>query len=129
MQSTLALSLLDHGSASERLRGVSLSSRMEEPDQRLLDSLLQTLDTDPNPNVRLAVVDSLYLFHSHPTVRERLSGSLAKQTSPLVQVALIDLLVSLRERRAADALKALIENDRLDPAVKERASRGLERLL
>ena len=129
MQATLAMSLLDHGSASERLRGVSLSARMEQPDERLLDSLLQTLDVDPNINVRLAVVDSLYLFHSHPFVRQHVSDSLAKQTAPLVQVALIDLLVNMRERRAAEALKALIESDRLDPEVKLRASQGLEKLL
>jgi len=129
MQTMLAMSLLDHGSASERLRGVSLSSRMEQPDEKLLNSLLQTLDTDTNANVRLAVVDSLYLFHSHPTVRQQVADSLAKQTSPLVQVALIDLLVNMRERRAAEALKALINSDRLDPEVKLRASQGLEKLL
>ena len=129
MQTTLAMSLLDHGSASERLRGVNLSSRMDQPDARLLDSLLQALDTDPNINVRLAVVDSLYLFHRQPGVGGRVSDSLAKQTSPLVQVALIDLLVNMQERRAAEALRALIETDRLDPEVKLRANQGLEKLL
>ena len=129
MQTTLAMSLLDHGSASERLRGVNLSSRMDLPDARLLDSLLQALDTDSNINVRLAVVDSLYLFHRQPGVGGRVSDSLAKQTSPLVQVALIDLLVNMQERRAAEALRALIETDRLDPEVKLRANQGLEKLL
>ena len=129
MQTTLAMSLLDHGSASERLRGVNLSARLEQPETRLVDSLLQTLDTDPNVNVRLAVVDSLYLFHRQPAVRERVSDSLAKQTSPLVQVALIDLLVNMQERRAVEALRTLIESDRLDPEVKLRANEGLKKLL
>ena len=129
MRSTLAMSLLDNSSASERLRGVNLSSRMEQPDERLLDSLLQALHSDPSTNVRLAVVDALYLFADYPTVRERLSGALAEQDSPLVQVALIDLLVSLRERKAAAALKDLIESERLAPEVKQRAQQGLERLL
>lgn len=129
MRATLAMSLLDNGSASERLRGVSLSSRMEQPDERLVGSLLQILDSDPSINVRLAVVDALYLFADHPTVRERLSGALAEQDSSLVQVALIDLLVSLRERQAAAALKSLIESERLAPEVRQRAQQGLERLL
>jgi hypothetical protein len=129
MRSTLAMSLLDNGSASERLRGVNLSTRMEQPDARLLDGLLESLDNDPSINVRLAVVDALYLFADHPTVRERLSGALAEQDSPLVQMALIDLLVSLRERRAAAALKDLIESERLAPEVRQRARKGLERLL
>ena len=117
MQTTLAMSLLDHGSASERLRGVNLSARLEKPETRLVDSLLQTLDTDPNVNVRLAVVDSLYLFHRQPAVRERVSDSLAKQTSPLVQVALFDLLVNMQVRRAVEAMRTLIESVRLDPEV------------
>ncbi len=129
LQGTLAMSLLDNSSASERLRGVNLSSRMEQPGERLLDNLLQILDEDSNINVRLAVVDALYLFHSHPTVRQRLGDSLAKQTSPLVQVALIDLLVNIREQRAAQALKTLIENESLAPEVKQRAQQGLEKLL
>ncbi len=129
LQATLAMSLLDNGSASERLRGISLSSRMEQPDARLLDNLLQTLDEDPNINVRLAVVDALYLFHSHPTVRRRLGDSLAKQASPLVQISLIDLLVNIREHRAAEALLTLIESESLAPEVKQRARQGLEKLL
>jgi hypothetical protein len=129
VQTTLAMSLLDHGSASERLRGVNLSARLEQPETRLVESLLQTLDTDPNVNVRLAVVDSLYLFHNQPTVRERVSDSLARQTSPLVQVALIDLLVNMRERKAVEALRALIESDSLNPEVKRRANEGLQKLL
>ena len=129
VQASLAMSLLDHGSASERLRGVSLSARMDQPDARLLDGLLETLDSDPNINVRLAVVDSLYLFRNQPAVRDRLGESLSRQTSPLVQVALIDLLVSMRERRAVEALRTLIESDRLDPEVKQRANAGLEKLL
>jgi hypothetical protein len=129
MQATLAMSLLDNDSAGERLRGVSLSSRMDQPGDRLLESLLQTLDTDPNPNVRLAVVDALYLFRDHPAVRRSLSESLSKQTSPLVQVALIDLIVSIREHRAVEALKSLIGSGSLNPEVEERARRGLEKLL
>jgi hypothetical protein len=129
MRTTLAMSLLDNQSASERLRGVSLSSQMRNPDSRLLETLIHTLEHDSNPNVRLAAVEALYLFRDLPEVREGLSGTLAKQSSPLVQVALIDLIVSIREQRAIDALRTLIEDDKLDPLVKERAEQGLERLL
>ncbi len=129
MRTTLAMSLLDNQSASERLRGVSLSSQMKKPDPRLLETLVFTLENDSNPNVRLAAVEALYLFRDLPEVRQGLSGSLTKQNSPLVQVALIDLIVSIKEQRAIDALRSLIQNEKLDPLVKERAEQGLERLL
>jgi hypothetical protein len=129
MRTTLAMSLLDNQSASERLRGVSLSSQMTKPDSRLLATLINTLENDSNPNVRLAAVEALYLFRDLPEVRQGLSGSLAKQSSPLVQVALIDLIVSIKEQRAINALRSLIQDEKLDPLVKERAEQGLERLL
>ncbi len=128
MHQMLAVSLLDQRSPSERLRGISLSYHMEEPEEQTLTKLLSTLNDDPNVNVRLAAVDALYLFHDYPVVREGLTQSLTKQTSPLVQVALIDLIVEMRERRAIEAFKLLIKDENLNPDVKHRAEQGLQQL-
>lgn len=129
MQQTVALSLLSQPSAVERLQGVSYAQKMNQPDRRTLTVLIETLNGDPNVNVRLAAVDALYLFREAPGVKESLTAALAAQEAPLVQVALIDLLVEVRERRAAEALKELIEGGKLDPVVKERAEQGLKELI
>lgn len=128
MQQTLAISLLDRPSANERLQGVSLSSRMDKPNSKTLEALLYTLDKDKNVNVRLAAVDALYLFYDSPGVKEGLLRSLENQSSPLVQVALIDLIVNMRERQAVDALRLLVEDEMLNPDVKQYAERGLQQL-
>lgn len=128
IQQTLAISLLDRPSAGERLQGVSLSSRMDNPNAKTLEALLYTLNNDKNVNVRLAAVDALYLFHNYPGVKEGLLRSLEYQPSPLVQVALIDLIVNMRERQAVDALRLLVEDEKLNPDVKEYAERGLQQL-
>jgi HEAT repeat protein len=128
MQQALAISLLDRPSASERLQGVSISSHMNNPNSKTLEALLYTLDNDKNVNVRLAAVDALYLFYDYPGVKEGLLGSLEKQPSPLVQVALIDLIVNMRERQAVDALRLLLEDEMLNPDVKKYAERGLQQL-
>lgn len=128
VQQTLAIALLDRPSASERLKGVNLSSRMDSPDSKTLDALLFTLDNDPNVNVRLAAVDALYLFHDFPQVKQGLLQSLEKQASPLVQVALIDLIVNMRERKAVEALRTLLQNEKLNPDVKHYAEQGLQQL-
>ncbi len=129
MRQTMALSLLDQPSAVERLQGVSYTQKIDRPDTRTIGALIRTLDSDPNVNVRLAAVDALYLFRNAQGVKESLTATLIRQQAPLVQVALIDLLVEVREHRAADALKALIEGGKLDPAVKERAEQGLKELI
>jgi hypothetical protein len=129
MRQMVSLSLLNQPSASERIQGISWSSRVENPSAKTLEALISTLNTDPNANVRLAAVDALYLFRGHPLVKDSLVQSLVVQDSPLVQVALIDLLVEIREQRAADALKQLIKDNRLIPQVKQRAEQGLQQLI
>jgi HEAT repeat protein len=90
--------------------------------------LLRTLDEDPSLNVRLAAVDALYLFSGQPGVREGIVASLSKQTSPILQMALIDLLVEIRETRAVAALKSLVGNDKSNPDVRKRAELGIKEL-
>lgn len=128
MRQTLAVSLLDQPSASERLRGVNLSVNTEKPDSGLIEALLNTLNTDSNINVRLAAVDALYLFYDNPLVKEGLAQTLSTQDSPLVQVALIDLVVNVRERRAIESLKNLLQTKTLHPDVKEFAELGLQKI-
>lgn len=129
MRRTVALSMIDRPSASDRLEGVGWSTRLESPDRKTLRALVDTLDRDPNVNVRLAAVDALYLFRNDPGVKDSLFRSLGRQESPLVQVALIDLLVEIRERRAADALRKLIGEARLAPQVKQHAELGLKQIM
>ena len=129
MRQQVALSLLGKSSATERIQGIGYSAAVENPNDATLAALFNALDNDPNPNVRLAAVDALYLFRSKPGVRESLVRSLAVQNYPLVQVALIDFLVEVREARAAAALKLLIEKNELTPEVKKRAEQGLKQIV
>lgn len=128
MRHTLAVSLMDQSSPTDRLKGVNLTYSMNNPEPELINALLDTLDTDPNISVRLAAVDALYLFHNHPAVKEGLIQSLARQESPMVQASLIDLMVSIRERKAVEALKTLLQQENLNPDIKDRIELGLKQL-
>jgi HEAT repeat protein len=89
---------------------VSWSSQVNHPDPEFLTTLVHTLNYDPNVDVRLAAVDAIARFAGYSTVRIDLVRSLPKQDSPLVQIALIDLLVQLHERQSVDAFKRIIED-------------------
>lgn len=128
MRRMVAMSLLKQQSPSERLEGVSLSYQLEQPNSEILNTLLHTLNYDPNVNVRLATVDALYLFSDRPLIRQGLIESLSEQESPLVQIAIIDLLVEIREKRSIKALRQLIENNHLYNEVRERAEWGIGQL-
>jgi hypothetical protein len=123
-----AVSMLSQSSASDRLSGVTWSARIKNPSNNTLDSLMHTLNTDNNTNVRLAVVDALYLFSDHPRVKQGIIQSLAKQDSPLVQSALINLISELREKRAIKALRQLMQKQSLEPEIRNQAELSLKRI-
>ncbi len=128
IRQTLAVSLMKQASPFDRLQGVGLSRQLAAPGQDFLEALFQTLGNDPNVNVRLAVVDALYLYAGQPGVKERVLSFLDGQQSPIVQAALIDLLVGIRERRAVASLRLLLQDKNLNPQVKRKAVQGIQQL-
>lgn len=119
MRQLVTLSLLQQQSATDRLRGVTYSYRAEPDDTEVLSALLQAVDTDPNVNVRLSAIDALRQFKT-PVARRGLIESLGKQESPMVQVAIIDALAELKERKAAPAMRALLTEPEVDVNVRKR---------
>ena len=128
MRELLTLSLLQQQSASERLRGVSWSSQVQPPEEPVLSALLQTLNSDPNVNVRLAALDALQKGFEPSASSRGLAAGAEKQKSPLVQITLIDWLVESKERRAVDLLTRISEQSQFQPKVRERARWGLRQL-
>jgi hypothetical protein len=129
MRQMVALSLMQQQSAGERLRGVSWAYRVESSDTEVLSALLQTVNNDQSVNVRMAAVDALHAFGASPVTRTAIVQSIPKQTSPLVQIALIELLVDLKVTDAASELKTLSVDPQIDASVRDRAKWALGKLL
>ena len=123
MRQLVALSLLQQQSASDRLKGVTWSYRVEPSDTEVLSALLRTVNNDANVNVRLSAVDALRTFGDSPVARRGIAQSLPKQTSPLVQVALLELIRDLNARDAYQQVRALAESSETDDTVRQRATR------
>lgn len=128
MRQLVALSLLQQPSPSERMKGVNWSNRVPQSDTEVLSALLYTVNHDDNVNVRLAAVDALHYFAESPVARKGLLQAIPKQTSPLVQIALIDLTVDVRDRQSATVLEALAADPATNIQVKQRVQWALERL-
>ena len=128
LREMVTLSLLQQQSASERLKGVSWSQRVDQPGDEVLSALVDTLKNDVNVNVRLAAVDALRQFGQSQQVRRGLVEALERRNSPLVQIAMIDLVVELGEKRSLNALRNLANDQDLNDAVRQRAQWGLSQL-
>lgn len=128
MRQLVTLSLLQQQNASDRLRGVTWSYRVEQSDSEVLSALLTTVNHDPNVNVRLAAVDALKTFADSPVGRHGLVQALGKQSSPLVQIAILDQIVDLRVKSAVPAIRTLSDSAGLNPEVKEHAAWAMRQL-
>ncbi|MEO7144460.1 MAG: hypothetical protein ABI165_13255 [Bryobacteraceae bacterium] len=128
MRQLVALSLLRQSSPVERLKGVDWSYRVPQSDTEVLAALLYTINHDENVNVRLAAVDALHYFADSPVARKGLLQAIPKQTSPLVEIALIDLTADLQDAQSRPALESLAQSADTSPEVKQRVQWALEKL-
>lgn len=128
LRQLVALSMLQQQSPSARLRGVSYSEAISQPDEQVEQALLFAVSHDSNVNVRLSAVDALQKFAGRPDVIRAMVQAIPVQDSPLVQIALIDMLVQLNARSESPALVKLSLDGQADEAVRQRATWAIEKL-
>ena len=128
LRQIVALSMLQQQSPSARMRGVTYTEQMSQPDREVTDALLFAIKNDGNANVRLSAVDALQKFASDPRVVPAMIDAIPGQESPLVQIALIDMLVQLNARPAAGDLARLSKDSQLQDVVRQRAEWALQQL-
>lgn len=114
--------------AQARLQNVVATLGQKKTDEAELATLLGTLAFDPSTNVRLSALEALYAHADNTKVRQGVRAALPRESSPLVQVAMIDFLASVRDREAAPALEQLTRTPRTDEAVRTAAQRALAQI-
>src|SRR5947199_292919 len=81
-------------------QGANVALKIVKADDEVVNALVKSMHSDPNTNVRLAALEALTKFRAQPHVRKVLIESLAIQKDPVVQIALIQLLVQMKEKDA-----------------------------
>lgn len=127
MRQAVSWTLLQQPDAGDRLSTVrALSSTEAGPAD--VNQLLGVLAFDNNGQVRESAVQALYRYADAPTVRTAVARALVRETSPAVQLAMIDLLATTRDPEAASALETLVHNENQNPYVREAATNALTRM-
>lgn len=125
----LVIALAGQASASKRLQAVSEVNKMNNANDQVIMALFKMLNNDPNVNVRLAAVTSLSKYVDNPKVREGLVMSITKQESPLVQIALAELMVTLKEQKSIDSMETLLKQPDINAAVKLKLEESIKRII
>src|SRR5882724_9891701 len=129
LKEMMMISLLEKESATDRLKAVSLSEEIQGPSKKVTDALFKTLNSDPSVNVRLAALDAIHNYAKSPAVREGLVRSIAQQDSPLVQVALAEMMVSMQEKSSVKELKKILGQKSTPKEVKQRIEESIKVLI
>jgi len=121
-------SVLQKGATGDRLETILAAGKARKPDERVIDGLINSMAFDTSVNVRLNALNALYMHADQDVVRAGVLACLPRESSPLVQVAMIDFLVASRDREAAPELRKLLADDKTDTDVRESARRAIEQL-
>lgn len=129
LRSQLVLTLLEQPSANKRLKAVNEVNKMNEVTETIINALFKTLNNDESVNVRLSAIEALGNYTDIPQVREGLIASILKQESPLVQIALADVMVLLQEKKAIEPFEQLIEEEDTNESAKQKMEESIERII
>lgn len=129
LKETMMLSLIEKESATDRLKAVSLTNDMDRVSQKVTTALFQTLNNDGSVNVRLAALEALAPYSRDGKVREELIRSIGKQDSPIIQVALAELMGIIQEKKSVSEFEKILKDDRTPDDVKKRIKDNINVLI
>jgi hypothetical protein len=125
---TDSLTATSYQSSIDRIETINTSVETSAPDDSLLVTLTNILARDKNSNVRMAALYALTKYADDPYVHKQLISSLARETEPVIQVLLINLLTEKKGPGAIDAIQNLIKNEGTRKEVKMVAQTKLRSL-
>jgi|WetSurMetagenome_2_1015567.scaffolds.fasta_scaffold195565_2 hypothetical protein len=129
MKEMMMLNMLKQESPSQRIQAVNYTDDIQAPDIRVLNALVETLNNDKNINVRMAAAYSLAKYADRQSVRDSMVASLSRQTEPIIQVVLMNILVEKKESTAIKPIQKIMSDEKSIKEVKDVAQKGLKVLL
>ena len=115
-------------STSGRIKAVNISYELQ-PDDEIVDALIQSMNIDKSTNVRIAAMEALSHFQNEPKVRTALCQSLTVQTNPMIQLSLIKILINMKEKQAVEYFEKIIKKESTTPEVKDEAQMGIFKMM
>lgn len=123
------ISLLGNESASKRIQGVQLVNEFEKPDKDIVAALGEKMLGDENTNVRLSAMEALSNFSYSEQVKAIFIQALETEENPSIQVALIEILGQLQEKKAVEPMKKLLEREDVQPFIKKEINNALPKII
>jgi hypothetical protein len=122
------IEMLKEESASKRMKAVNYSME-QEPNDQILNALIQTMILDDNLNVRIKAIEGLQQLPQKEQISNAMIKLLQKETDAEIQIMLIDALTTMQSIEAINEFQEILEQDSVQDFVKSKAADGLKILL
>ncbi len=129
LKQTTMIALLENQSASKRIQGVQYIEDFTAPDTTIVNALIDRLLQDENTNVRLSAMIALSGFRDSETVKNAFIRALKTEKDPSIQIAIIQNLVQIQEKRAIKPMQDLLEQEETQPFIKEEITNALPKII
>ncbi len=123
------ISLLENRSASKRIQGVQLVDNFLEPDEAIINALADRMLNDANTNVRLLAAEALSKFRHSELVKVSFIAALKTEKDPSIQIAIIQNLVEMQEKKAIEPMKELLKQEDTQLFIKEEINTSLLKMI
>lgn len=124
---TLVLDRLENDSAGKRLQGVLDAAYLASDDTEIANALLQRATEERVNSVRAAAIDVLGRQLGSPAIGRHIMDSIIDADSPIVQLALIDLVLRNGDAQQLNELLQLAEDGALYPDLARHVLTSLKR--
>jgi HEAT repeat protein len=122
LQRQLTTALADL-SAATRLQAINRATKAPAGDSIVAGALVNALLHDQNANVRVAAAEALAQLAPPRAIRLAAAQGLVTESSPFVQVALLDVVRPLGAAERARVVRQLLARPDIDPIVRQAAAR------
>ncbi len=129
MKEMMMLSMLDQSSISQRLKAVNIVNELPDASDKVCEALLTTLRNDENTNVRRAALEALVPFTDKPSVRQGLVEAISDQSSPMVILAISEIMVAIQERAAVGELQKILDDQDTPEEIKTQLKNNINTLI
>lgn len=126
---TLMLQLMQDRQSTTRMRAATVSLDLPVADPVIIKNLGQLLRTDESSNVRLAALDALLRFGEAENARQEMLSAMREGPPPAVRLQLLEILVSLNEKRVLPYLEEMMGNEHLPRQLRDAAELGTFKLI
>ncbi|WP_299361580.1 HEAT repeat domain-containing protein [Winogradskyella sp.] len=129
LKERMTLTMFENRSASTRIQAVNFSEELEKPDTTIITALIERMQYDSNINVRIAAAEALYRFSDSEMVKTAFIDALGTVKEPDLQIAIIQFLVDIQEKRAIEPMKQLLDHPETPDFVKAQANSGISEII